>query len=242
MQILLFNLAALVGALSQGLTGFGSGTLMVSTLVLLYPFREVVPIVALVALATTFVMGALTWRDFDWKRGPLAAISMAVGVIGGAQLLAILPVDVLQRTLGLAVLCYATINLIKTPVPTTMPQWQSRDRLGLSASALFSGLIVGAVGVSPVPLLIYTNIRYPKQFSRSILTMAFLVSSVVQITVYSHLGLLTPHRWLIALAVMPAIMLGLAAGHRLHYRVDQKTFSRILALVLLLPALRLVIG
>lgn len=242
MPILLFNLAALAGAVSQGLTGFGSGTLMVSTLVLIYPFRDVVPVVALAALATTLVMAALTRRELDWRRGPLAAIGMAVGVIGGAQLLALLPVEALQRTLGFVVLCYATINLIKTPVPDSMPAFDRGDQLGLLTSALFSGLIVGAVGVSPVPLLIYTNIRYPKQFSRSVLTMAFLVSSLVQITVYSHLGLLTPHHWLMALAVMPAIMLGLAAGHRLHYRVDQKTFSRILALVLLLPALRLVIG
>lgn len=242
MQILLFNLAALVGAVSQGLTGFGSGTLMVSTLVLLYPFRDVVPIVALVALATTLVMATLTRREFDWRRGPIAAIGMAIGVMGGAQLLATLPVDVLQRTLGLAVLCYAAINLFKTPAPRAMPRLHWGDAIGLSASALFSGLIVGAVGVSPVPLLIYTNIRYPKQFSRSILTMAFTVSSLVQVAVYSQLGLLTPHHWLMALLVIPAVALGLAAGHRLHYRVDQKTFSRLLALILVLPALRLVLG
>lgn len=242
MQILLFNLAALIGAISQGLTGFGSGTLMVSTLVLVFPFREVVPVVALAALATNLVMTGLARREFDWRRGPIAAFSMAAGVIGGAQLLAVLPVEILQRTLGAAILCYVAINLFKTPVPTAMPRLTAGDGASLAACGLFSGLIVGAVGVSPVPLLIYTNVRYPKQFSRSILTMAFLVSSTAQIVVYSHLGLLTTHHWLMALAVMPAILLGLAVGHRLHYRIDQKTFSRILALVLMLPAIRLVIG
>lgn len=242
MQILLFNLAALAGAVAQGLTGFGSGTLMVSSLVLIYPFRDVVPVVAVVALGTNLVMMLLARREFDWRRGPIAALSLSAGVLGGAQLLAALPVDVLQRTLGAVILCYVALNLFMTPAPERMPQMSWADASGLAGSAVFAGVIVGAVGVSPIPLLIYTNVRYPKRYSRSILTMGFLLSSAVQAVIYSHLGLLKMHSWWLALATLPALLIGLIAGHKLHYRVDQKTFSRILALVLALPALRLVIG
>ncbi|MGB7756694.1 MAG: sulfite exporter TauE/SafE family protein [Salinisphaera sp.] len=242
MQILLFNLAALAGAVSQGLTGFGSGTLMVSSLVLIYPFRDVVPVVAVVALGTNLVMMLLARREFDWRRGPIAALSLSAGVLGGAQLLAALPVDILQRTLGAVILCYVALNLFKTPAPQRMPAMGWADASGLAGSSVFAGVIVGAVGVSPIPLLIYVNMRYPKRYSRSILTMAFLLSSAVQALIYTHLGLLTTHSWWLALATLPALLIGLIAGHKLHYRVDQKTFSRILALVLALPALRLVIG
>ncbi|WP_423824190.1 sulfite exporter TauE/SafE family protein [Salinisphaera sp. SPP-AMP-43] len=215
---------------------------MVSTLVLVYPFRDVVPVVALVALATNAIMTGLARREFDWRRGPIAAIALSIGVLGGARLLAVLPVDVLERFLGAVILCYVALNLVKTPVPESMPRLNGADIAGLSGTALLSGVIVGAVGVSPIPLLIYTNVRYPKQFSRSILTLTFLLSSAVQIVVYTHLGLLTGTSCQLALATLPAVVIGLLLGHRLHYRVNQKTFSRILALVLALPALRLVLG
>ncbi|KEZ76098.1 sulfite exporter TauE/SafE family protein [Salinisphaera hydrothermalis] len=242
MQILLFNLAALVGATAQGLTGFGSGTLMVSSLVLIYPFRDVVPVVAVVALGTNLVMMGLARREFDWRRGPIAALSLSAGILGGAQLLAVLPVDILQRTLGAVILCYVVLNVFRTPAPERMPAMGRADASGLAGSSLFAGVIVGAVGVSPIPLLIYTNMRYPKRYSRSILTMAFLLGSAVQAAIYSHLGLLKMHSWWLAASCLPIILIGLIAGHKLHYRVEQKTFSRILALVLALPALRLVIG
>lgn len=240
LQILIFNLAVLLGATAQGLTGFGSGTLTLSVLVMFFSFKDVLPIVALAALATNIVLGLLSRREFDWRRGPIAAAGLAVGVIVGAQLLTVLPVDILQRALGAAILCYVAINLFKTPAPRAMPRLGWGDASGLGASALFSGVIVGAVGVSPVPLLIYTNMRYPKQFSRSILTMSFIVGSTVQAIVYTQLGVLTPAHWLMALAVLPAVMIGLGIGHRLHYRVDQKTFSRVLAVLLVVPALRLI--
>lgn len=242
MQVLLFNLAALIGAISQGLTGFGSGTLMVSSLVLIYPFRHVIPVVAVVALGANLMMMLLARREFDWRRGPLAAVALSIGVLGGAQLLAVLPTAILQRTLGAVILCYVALNLFKTPVPEAMPRLNWRDAAGLTGSSLFAGVIVGAVGVSPIPLLIYTNVRYPKRYSRSILTMGFLLSAAVQTVIYTHLGLLTTASWWLALACLPTMAVGLYLGHKLHYCIDQKNFSRVLALVLAFPAANLVIG
>lgn len=142
------------------------------------------------------------------------------------------------RTLGTVILCYVGLNLVKTPVPQRMPRMGWADGAGLAASSVFAGVIMGGIGVSPIPLLIYSNVRYPKRYSRSILTMGFLFSSAVQVVMYSHLGLLRVHSWWLGAASLPAVLIGLTAGHKLHYRINQKTFSRILAL----PALRLAIG
>lgn len=242
MQILLFNLAGLLGAGAQGLTGFGTGTLTVSLLVMIYPFREVVPVVAMLVMAPNLLMAFLIRHEMEWKRGPVAALGLAVGVAIGAQLLALLPVDLLRRALGVAILIYVVVNLARTPMPTHTPAATLADRLGLGGAALASGIIVGAVGVAPVPLLMYASRRYPMQIARAVLTQAFLIGSTVQILSYAHVGLLDAHRSWLALATVPGVLLGLAIGHFLHYRVNQKTFGRALALALLLPALRLVVG
>lgn len=242
MQILLFNLAAFFGACAQGLTGFGSGTITATTMVLLFPLREVVPIVALVVMVPNIMLGWLARHELDWHRGPIAALGLSAGIIVGAQLLAVLPVELLRQTLGGVILIYVVLNLVRTPIPLATPKHSRMDDAGLGLTALGSGIIVGAVGVSPIPLLIYVGLRYPKQTARAVLTQAFFVGSLVQNLIYLQMGLLTPELALIALATIPGIALGLLVGHRWHYRINQKTFGRALALILLIPAVHLLWG
>lgn len=242
MQILLFNLAALAGSCAQGLTGFGSGTLTATLLVMLFPFREVIPVVALVVLVPNLMLAWLTRREMEWRRGPVAAVSLAIGVIAGAQLLAVLPADLLRRGLGLVILVYVGLVLFRTPAPEQAPPARLGERGMLGLCGIGSGVIVGSVGVSPIPLLIYVSLRYPKKLARTVLTQAFVLGTLVQNAVYVHLGLLNTQLALMALLTVPGIVLGTLVGHRLHYRVNQKTFARALALILVLPAIRLLVA
>lgn len=242
MQVLLFNLAALFGAGAQGLTGFGSGTLTATLLVMLFPFRDVIPVVAMVVLVPNIMMAWLIRRELDWRRGPIAAAGLALGIVVGAQLLAVLPAELLRRGLGIAIVFYVALMLWRTPTPHTVPARFGFDAAGLAGCALISGVIVGAVGVSPMPLLIYVSLRYPKKTARAVLTLAFVFGTAAQNVAYFKLGLLTGELALMALLTVPGIVLGILVGHRLHYRLDQKTFARALALILLLPGLRLAIG
>lgn len=242
MQILLFNLAALLGAGAQGLTGFGSGTIAVTALALLFPFREVVPAVALVVIVPNLMLAWLARHDLDWRRGPIAALGLVLGIAAGAYLLAILPVDWLRRGLGGVILIYVAVTLLRTPAPESMPRFTPGDAGALGLASLGSGVIVGAVGVSPIPMLVYITTRYPKHRARAVLTQAFVVGSLVQNLIYLKLGLLTADLALLALATVPGIFIGLLVGNRWHYRVNQRTFSRALALILILPATELLFG
>jgi len=242
LQVLLFNLAALAGATAQGLTGFGSGTLTASLLVMLFPFREVIPVVAMVVLAPNIVLAWLTRHEMEWRRGPIAAITISIGIVIGAQLLAVLPAEILRRGLGGVILVYVALMLIRTPTPTQQPVHSAGESIALGLCGLGAGVIVGAVGVSPIPLLIYVSLRYPKNIARAVLTQAFFLGTFTQVAVYAQLGLLTPTLAWMALLTVPGILIGVLVGNRLHYRVNQKTFARALALILLLPAMRLVLA
>jgi len=242
LQVLLFNLAALAGSTAQGLTGFGSGTLTATLLVMLFPFREVIPVVAMVVLVPNLLLAWLTRHEMEWRRGPIAAVGLACGIVIGAQLLAVLPAEMLRRGLGMVILVYVALMLIRTPASEHEPAHSAADSTALGLCGLGAGVIVGAVGVSPIPLLIYVSLRYPKRVARAVLTQAFLLGTMVQVSVYAWIGLLSPSLAWMALLTVPGIVLGTLVGHRLHYRVNQKTFARALALVLLFPAVRLVLG
>lgn len=242
MQLLLFNLAALIGGAAQGLTGFGSGTVSVAILALLLPFREVVPAVALLVMVPNFMLAWLTRRDLDWRRGPIAACGLSLGIVIGAYLLVAVPVVWLKRGLGVVLLVYVIVTLLHTPIPERAPRFGPADGALLGLASLASGTIVGAVGVSPIPMLIYITARYPKHKARAVLTQAFVVGAIVQNIVYARLGLLTLDLVWLVLATIPAIVLGILIGNRWHQRVNQKAFGRILALLLALPALELLLG
>lgn len=242
MQIVLFNLAALVGGAAQGLIGFGVGTVSVTLLALVFPFREVVPVVALLVIVPNLVMVWLTRHELDWVRGAIAACGMGIGLILGGHLLLALPVEWLKRGLGLVILAYVIVTLLHTPVPAAMPRFGWCDGLMLVLTAFVSGIIVGAVGVSPLPVLVYITTRYPKHKARAILTQTFVVASIVQNILYAQLGLLTLDLVWLVLATIPGVIIGIAIGNRWHARVDQKTFTRLLALLLAVPAVGLLFG
>src|SRR5699024_8079700 len=103
--------------------GFGVGTVSVTLLALLFPFREVVPVVALLVVVPNVLMLWLTRHEFDWRRGAIAACGMALGLIIGSHLLLALPVEWLKRGLGLVILAYVAVTLLHTPVPAGMPRF-----------------------------------------------------------------------------------------------------------------------
>lgn len=242
MQTLVFNLVALTGACAQGLTGFGSGTVTATVLVLWFPFREVVPVVAMLVMVPNVLLAYLARHELDWRRGPIAALALTVGVVAGAHLLAVFPESLLRRCLGMVIAVYALFMLLRAPAPARLPELTWWEGGALSFSALIAGVILGAVGVAPIPLLIYISLRYPKSTARAVMTQAFLLSATAQNVVYFRLGLLTPHLALLALTAVPGICIGLLLGNRLHYRVRQQAFARGLAIVLLLPAIKLLLG
>lgn len=240
MDILFLNLIVLCGFFAQGLTGFGSGTLTAAVLALWLPLKQVVPVVALLVALPNLIMLYLVRRDLDLRRGALAALGLTLGVIMGASMLAALPGVLLKRCLGVVILALVAFFLLRTPTPRDAPAFDAVDVTLLGLSALISGIIVGAIGVGPIPLLAYIGARYPKGLARAVLTEAFSVAAVVQNATYLYLGLLNPDLARMALFAIPGIALGLWLGNRLHYRVAPQTFARGLALLLIFPAIKLI--
>jgi hypothetical protein len=69
----------------------------------------------------------------------------------------------------------------------------------------------------------------------------FLLMTVVRVPSYIANGLVTaPRRWS-ALLVMPGVLLGAWLGHRLHLRISERTFRRLVSLLLAVLGLMLLI-
>jgi uncharacterized membrane protein YfcA len=65
--------------------------------------------------------------------------------------------------------------------------------------------------------------------------------TAVRVPSYAAFGLITAPRMWSALAVLPAVILGAVIGNRIHLRIEEDTFRRLVSAALLLIGLLLLL-
>ena len=109
-------------------------------------------------------------------------------------------------------------------------------------TGLLSGVLTGLFGTGGPPLILYFQLGgADKAAFRGNLMAVFMLMTVVRVPSYAVLGLITAPRLWSALAVMPAVLLGAFIGNRIHLRLAESTFRRVVSAALVLIGLLLLI-
>ena len=172
---------------------------------------------------------------------PAAAI--VVGSFAGGVLLGSMSPDLLRIVLGVTIIALAVwfalhrARLEAGSLAGALPPRSS------PADALVSGLggvLGGLTGISGPPLLWHFGRKFGKRPLRQILIPVFLFAALARVGTYAGTGMITGevlHSYFLAL---PGLLLGTYLGNRIFLKVDERTFSRVIGLVLLASGLRLV--
>lgn len=243
LYILLINLVTLASHILKGFSGFGAGLFLSAFLNIWIPVKEVAPLVALVSLSGSGLM-AFTYvrRSLSIEHFPLA-LSAAVGVVLGAHALVVLPEELLKRALGVLTLGLIGLILIRpTPADVAQPRYTGRELLWLCFLSSVQGALIGALGAAVFPLTVYLLLRLSLREMRGLLTTFFIATSLVQLFSYGALGLITPRVLALWLALLPGLGLGLYLGDLVGRKVRPAVLGRVVSLVLLWPAFRLLVG
>ena len=238
-MLVTFIFTTIVAFVIKGLTGFGPALVMVPVFSYFLPFTEVVPISGALLFFSNLPL-AFSGRGQLPKRSFIpAAIGFGAGVALGGNLLVILPEAVLQKILGVTLVGFCGYQLWGGRQVDEKPLLDRGEQVRLLVVSSLSGLIVGAVGAGALPLIIYLGLRYPKANFRLLLTYVFLVGSASQVAVYSLRGLYTPDVLLWSVGLIAPMFLGLWFGSLFFGRVPQRTFNRVVGILLLAPAVQL---
>lgn len=213
------------------LLGFGAGLIAVGTLALLMPeVRDVVVMLLLVNLpAELYVVGS-SWRTVSWRGILVVFAGVAAGIPIGTWLLDRGEPTALLTVLGVVLVVVGGTFLV-APLQGTahVPSWLSLP-VGLS-----SGVLTGLFGTGGPPLIFYYHLKgVDKTVFRSSLMAIFLLMTFIRIPSYAAFGLVTGPRMWSALAVFPAVLLGAWIGNRIHLRIDESTFRRLVSAALVL--------
>jgi uncharacterized membrane protein YfcA len=213
------------------LLGFGAGLIAVGSLALLMPeVRDVVVMLLLVNLpAELYVVGS-TWRNVAW-RGIVAVVAgIVVGIPLGAWLLDRgEPTELLTMLGAVLVVVGGVFLLAPSNRMARVPSWIAPP------VGLVSGVLTGLFGTGGPPLIFYYHLKgVDKTTFRSSLMAIFLLMTFIRMPSYVAFGLVTGPRMWSALAVFPAVLLGAWIGNRIHLRIDEAVFRRLVSAALVL--------
>ena len=111
-------------------------------------------------------------------------------------------------------------------------RWRPRGALAPPVG-LVSGVLNGLFGTGGPPVIIWYHLAdVGKSAFRANLMTIFLLMTLVRAPSYAAAGLITTPRLWSALAVAPAVVCGAWWGHRAHVRISERTFRRLVALLL----------
>ncbi|MDD3761380.1 MAG: sulfite exporter TauE/SafE family protein [Acidithiobacillus sp.] len=218
----------------RAVIGFGSGLISVALLTLFFPIKEVVPVVLLLDLLGSVLLGAYDFREIRWPELGWLVPGSLLGLLVGAFILADSDAQDLTRFLGVFILGYvAYATLLK---PERLPRLSLPWGVPLGT---FGGIIGSLYGGGGPPIVAYLQMRHlDKRAFRATFQGIALTDNIVRGLMYFFLALLTGPLALGFLALAPASLLGLWAGNHLHFRINQKLFLRATLVVLAIVGIK----
>ena len=239
-ELLALALAAfLVAGIVKGIVGFGLPTVALSVLAATTGFKTAVALVVLPALLTNIwqaVSGGYL-APLLKRLGPML-VTIAIGVMAGTALLAMVPGPPLAVLLGALLILYAAFGLFElTPPPVGRHEVWFGPVLGA-----FNGIITGLTGTFIMPGLVYLEaLRLQRAEMRQAMGILFAFSTAVLGLGLTRVALLDqPLAIVSAAAVVPAF-LGMAIGQRISDRLSNHAFRKAFFVGLIGVAIVLVI-
>jgi len=227
---------ALVLLLAYGLrgsTGFG-GAAGMPLLALVVPIKILVPLWTLLGFTSS-----LTILGHDRKHiAPRVLLPFVpwcvLGIVIGLYLFKTLDARTVARGLGVLVLMYAAYvfwTMLRPPGAT-----QPVPRVLSPLAAWLSGVVGALFGtMATVFFAMYLDVKgMAKSVFRATMSAMLLTLCIVRGIGYWVVGEFTREVWIAFLAALPLMLIGIWIGDRIHVRLSELAFKRLVCVVLLI--------
>ncbi len=223
----------------KGFSGFGPALILIPTLSLVYNPHSAILLVTLFDLIAGVILVISVWPSIHWKTTFSVLLAFFPGALLGARLMTSTPVEPLKKILAIVLLLFIALIWVKSAPKRQQAKVHTGIWQGLAA--LGAGFTGGLTGISGPLLVVYFKLVHPKTFFRNQLIAIFAFGAAWRLFLYHsfHAALHIP---LWQLIIFTLIMLSaLFFGARFQLKIDEQTFNRSIALILLIPCLTLLI-
>ena len=235
--ILLFLVAAFLGGLTSGLSGFAMGLVVSGVwLHIIRPEQNAL----LIVLCGLVTQGSGIWRvrhSIQWQKVLPFILGSAVGVAGGTALLAAVDQGIVRFTVGVLLLTYSIYSLAKPAISPLPGNGVAEVGVGIT-----NGLIGGLTGLGGIAVTIWCQLRGgPKDAQRAIFQPVMFATFAMSAVSLGVAGIYTLETLKLYAFALPALALGIWCGIRLYGKLDDAAFRRVILVLLFASGLSLVV-
>ena len=234
--IIVFSaLAVLVAGIIRGYSGFGFSMIATTSLTLVLPPVEVIPVVLVLEILASASLLPRVWKQIDWRSLSWLSVGVLLGTPPGVFLLAHVPAKPMRAGIAFTIMLFVVLlwrgfHLKKMPgKPETV------------TTGLFSGFLNGAAAIGGPPvILFYFSSPAGVTVSRASIIAYFLGTDSLAWIVSLTQGLVTFQTGILTGILCAPLLVGIFIGNRFFTRSDESAFKQkvlIMLMVLSLAAL-----
>lgn len=229
MDLALFFVATLLGAVMAGVAGFAFGLIASAIWLHIIPPAQNAPLIAAFAI---LIQGATLWKVRHAVQISRLVPFIAGGAIGiplGAAALTWTTPDQMRAFIGAALIIFSVYSLARPTLPTVKD-----GAIAGSIVGLLSGAFSGSTGLAGIPVIVWASLRrWSKDDQRAVFQPVVVVVFVMTLIWFGGTGIFTPETLRLFWIGLPAVAIGTWLGLRLYGKLDEENF-RVVVLVLLL--------
>ena len=228
----------LIGAMIQGLAGFGFSQFAIPLLVLFILSDELIPIMVVLSLFLNIMMIYELRKDVQVKRIWPLMLGGLFGIPIGTYLLIVADPNHIKLLIGILILLFGLAQLLE------MKKQFKSERAAMAPIGFTGGVLQGSVSMSGPPvILFFSNQGFTKQEFRASLVSFFLFMNIATLPVYLYAGLLTGTVMTSTLILLPGMLVGTFIGTRLAHKVEEEKFKKgVLVLVIIFGCMSIASG
>ncbi len=249
MNELIILLTIFISSFIYGLIGFGDALILIPVLTLFISIQSAVVLVNLWGVVPSLLNLIQYFKFIDKKFFIRGVITGIPGVFVGTLLIVILPLRWIELTLGLFVLVYSTLKIIKygkKNKPEDNIIYRS-DEYNLPNSILvvggfsygFFGALIGAAGPINIALLENTG-HHREEFIGNFAAIS-TVFGLIRIPLYLTQQIFPTEYLLVFFIAFPVIFIATKIGHFITPKIKIESFQLIIHIMLFISSIRTIL-
>lgn len=222
--IIIASLIVFIAFFVRGITGFANSLILVPLLSLFLDIKMVVPVAAILSIASGIYLFRITREKIE-KEFVFVLFFLMIGTLIGTHFLVSYGSGHLEKVLGIVVILFSVQTFFGGTFKGIKKWWGA-------VAGLAGGVLGGMFTANGPPLVIYFGNKLKKQSFRATLNVIFLIDAVWLNALYVFTGVTTQDTFMFALPLLPALVVALYLGSKMHVRVKEILFKRIVAAIL----------
>jgi len=225
----LLLLTSITAYFIKGLVGFGPSLLLVPILSLFVDFKSAVVIATMADISSGLIIVIKERKRIHLHKIFVIALGLMIGTLLGVSLFNLFSMHLLKRLYGIMLIFLVLQSVIKK---------QHEPEVFHKVKAFFAGFLGGICGglfnTNGPPIVMYLNkVVHDHKFLRSNISAIFAVDALWRGFLFWQQGLLaTPLLKLYLALILPGLLVGLYLGNKSLEKINKKTVSSFIEMLL----------